>query len=229
MRRLMSWKLALLWTLCFGLAHSAMAQRPKRQKLMQNPKRIALVNAGAVDEDLFKKIHAHLESNLEVPVRSLSAPAGPTDDLLVQVRTWKALMTEDDVCFVVLANSARDVREYLLLAPDHRWAMVIANAVVPEDGDQNKYLWRLQRLCMRGVAFLFGMGFSPNARSVNAPCASLAELDMIGTNFDPPSHDKFLEEAMQRGLRPEVKEGPRRRRRKAAKSVPSTTEPSTAE
>ncbi len=200
MQRLKIWPLVFGVLLCAICVGNVSAQVTKKANVKPNSRRIALVNVGVVDDVAMEQIRKHMEQYLEVRVQAIKAEPDDTADLLIQLRSWKKLMTTDDIAFVAIVNSTTDVREYLLVAPDHRWAMVIANAVLPENGDSQKHLWRLQKLCMRSAGFLFGMGFSPNARSVMASYRSLDELDRMGINFDPPGQGEFSRLAREAGL-----------------------------
>jgi len=190
--------LAMMGLAVMAVAPAALAEEP-------GEKTIALINVGAVDNDTLEAVRAHLETFLMTKVRAVETQPDPTANLFDQGRKLIDLMTPEDVCFVALVAPANPIAEYSIVAPESRWALVNVNLLKPAEGAPDQFIFRLKKQAMRNIGFLFGIGYSKDPRGCNRPFVNLAELDQMGTTFDPKGFETYFEQATDLGLGRHIK------------------------
>jgi hypothetical protein len=83
---------------------------------------------------------------------------------------------------------------------DHPVVAINVRAMKEGDPAPEIFTQRCERQGLRAIGRILGLETSPNPQSVMAPYGNLAELDMIGRNFDPPWLIKLQEKARDAGV-----------------------------
>lgn len=204
----------LVLLLCLTVL-SVYAQTPSRT--------ITIINAAALDAEQMKELVAFLNTTLNLPLREISLEKLTETDMLSLGRSLAAKMTSNDVCFVALSPGREKGTEFMVAAPDNNWAVINVGALKAGGPKASVFVLRVERQVMRSLAFLFGVGYTPDPHGVNRPFSSVEELDTMGSNFPPPSTEAFYAEASQRGLSMLIRR-PTRRKPGSPSSVPSHRE-----
>ena len=164
-------------------------------------KSILLVNAGAINTQAMEEIRQFAEKSLLVPVRTIhradNAQKTPLS-LTALAQSCASLLTNNDVCLVVICKQPETVTETILVAPDQNWAAV--NVTPLKTKDNALFNKRAERQVMRAITALFGVGYSLDPHAVNKHIISVEQLDEMGRNYDPPSLDQFHKQAILRGM-----------------------------
>lgn len=181
-----------IWVLMLSVAARA-EEKPARRPA-------ALVAVGEVPAALVERVQAWAQENLAVPV-PVQEPRAESFENLDQAAEWAAgQLDERDLGWVVLLEPTGDATAHGMTRPDLRVSVVNVKAMRADNPDEETFARRMERQVMRGLGFLYGLEPSPNPQSAMTSYSSLAELDEIGRNFDPPWTRRFQELARDHGV-----------------------------
>ncbi len=169
-------------------------------------KAITLVNAGAVDASVLKRLRAYAEVQLRVPVRAVEKPdlAGE-GGLQALEKAAEQIKTDADVTLIVL-SAINDSDQHLTVFAEKGIALVNVRPLYTAESE--KFTLRVERQVMRAAAFAFGLESTPDPYCVTRDYRTLEDLDRMGRNFSPPWQGRFADEAAKRGLLAPAPEAP---------------------
>ena len=90
-----------------------------------------------------------------------------------------------------------------VLRPEQGVAIINVPAMQADGAADEKVQMRLERQVIRGICMLMGLESSPNPFSAMATYNTMAELDGIGRNLDPPWLVRLQKTALEKGLEPD--------------------------
>lgn len=167
--------------------------------LTPDEKTLAVLNAGAVEPAVMADVFAYLEQELNVGLRLADVPASErVEPSMVAGECIKQLKTTD-VGVLVLARLPLGAGS-VVAAPDDRWVVLNVTPLLPKDGAGELLSARLKKQALRAVALLTGVGFTLDVRAVNRSLLSVGDLDQYGSNYDPPSLERFNQLSESLGL-----------------------------
>ena len=158
-----------------------------------------ILNAAAVDAKTLEAVRIHAENELYVPALASEVPALNGADLPAIGKNAAELKKPQDVCLIVLSGMNPKLTQHVAIMTKEQVAVI--NVTALQTSDPVQLTRRLQRVTLRGVASLFGIGPDMDPRSVMCDYETLAELDKMGLNFSPPWMDMVREAAAKRGLK----------------------------
>ena len=189
-------KLSLMLCVLLG----AIACRSEEAKAPVAHKPAALVALGEVEPALMERLKNWAQDNLAVEVPLAPAETNAVESLQAAVDWGAKRVGESEVGLVVVVNPSGPVMNHGVYAEKERVAVVNVKAMKADDPDAEKLARRLERQVMRSLGLLYGLDMSPNPLSAMSHYGTLAELDQIGRNFDPPWLVKFQERAVELGI-----------------------------
>lgn len=167
--------------------------------LTPDEKTLAVINAGAVEPAVMADVFAYLEQELNVGLRLADVPASERVEPSMVAGECIKQLKATDVGVLVLARLPLGAGS-VVAAPDDRWVVLNVTPLLPKDGANDLLTARLKKQVLRAVALLTGVGFTLDVRAVNRSLLSIDELDQFGSNYDPPSQERFNQLADALGL-----------------------------
>jgi hypothetical protein len=166
------------------------------------PKRtpVAFVAVGDVDDAVVKDAQAWAESNLALPVAVLEKQPAGKGLLDEQGREVARLLKPGDLGLVALVWPEQDIAEHgVILLEEH---VVVVNMRAIRDGaaDETRYMWRAERLALRGIATIMGLEPCPDPHCVFGFYNARDQLDSMGRNFCPPCLMKIQQAYKAQGI-----------------------------
>lgn len=188
-------------------------------------KSIAILNASSLGEKEVEECRAHVERQLNVPVRAFAAQLSAGSTALVD--TASALIPKkgaNDVFLIALVEATNALSAHQAFLPSNGVAVV--NVAGVRTNDMAVTTRRVKQMIMRDAAFLAGLPPTPDPHCVTRRYKSLADLDSMGLNFSPPWQMKFKDEAAKKGLMPvRTREDLIKRRKAAAEKMKDMAPP----
>ena len=163
------------------------------------PAAVVLTNAdGALSEAELERVRTFAEQQLNVRVLAAggSLAAASLAEAVAQTDEIKAVRSPVEIVICELAGE----EEHILI--DAQAGLAAINTVPLKIDDAEKYARRVERLVMRAVGTLAGLGFDPDPFCVMHSYETVADLDRMGRNFSPPWQQKFARAAAEMGLEP---------------------------
>lgn len=164
------------------------------------PRSLVVTSMGPVSTQAVAHVAGWARTNLALPV-IVGAP------LAEQVKTIEeaiALGTQkrppQQVGLVILIQPQETSSAHGVLRPEHGVAIINVAAMQVDGAAAATVQARLERQVIRGICMLMGLESSPNPFSAMAVYSSLAELDSIGRNLDPPWLVRLQKAALEKGL-----------------------------
>ena len=180
--------------LAFLLASSlAGAQEPAARRP------IMLMKAGEIGQPLVDRLKQWVETELALPLPVAESLEPDDTSLEASAAAAAARLAPEDLGAIVLNTRAGGEEPHGIYRPDLR-VVVINVTDMREGADEETLARRLERQVIRGVGVLLGLSWSPNPESAMAAYTTLAELDQMGRNLDPPWLIKLQERARDLGL-----------------------------
>ena len=150
-------------------------------------KRIALVNVGGTDEPLFGRVLGQVNEVFHTTPKVLAPrKAVGSDSFDGELPPLEALVKDEIYCIVALIMAGEENDSYIAVYPNRKIAFVNARALMPADGDEEKYARRLEKETVRVVANLIGIPPAPDPRCATHAYRNDAGLDAKGNNLCPP-------------------------------------------
>ena len=179
-------KLIMLAHLSFGLSASMAVQH------------IIIVNAGCLDKAILEAVRSHAERELYVSVASTNISALTGNTMRDIGESAKNVRTSIESRLIVLGKPSQISSMHYAVMTNEQISVINVQAVNSED--IALFTRRLQRLSLRAVASLFGIGSDSDPFCVMHDYKTLDQLDRIGINFSPPWGEKFRQAAKAGGL-----------------------------
>ncbi|MFH0878713.1 MAG: hypothetical protein V2A34_03285 [Lentisphaerota bacterium] len=179
------------------------AQEPVQETapVKEEPKTLALVAVGQIDEQMVERVRKFAEDNIFFPVRILPARELFGNGLDNEGREAARSMDPRDVGLVALVMTEEDIPSHGVFLPKERVAVVNAKVIQPNPANDELYFKRLRKGTMRGYGLLLGMETCPNPQCCMAGYTTLEQLDSIGNNFCPPCYGKVEAACSAAGLK----------------------------
>lgn len=164
---------------------------------------LVVTSIGPVSTQWVAHVTGWARTNLALPVM-VGAP------LAEQVKTIEAAIAlgaqkrpQHQVGLVILIDPQEPSPAHGVLRPEHGVAIINVRAMQADGATAATVQARLERQVIRGICMLLGLESSPNPFSAMASYSSLAELDSIGRNLDPPWLVRLQKAALEKGLEPD--------------------------
>lgn len=168
----------------------------------KNP--IALVAVGNVDEAVVKDAQTWAQSNLALPVPVAEKQPMGKGLMDEQGREVAKLLRADDLGLVALVWPEDEIAEHGVILPEEHVVVVNMRAIKSGVVDDTQYMWRTERLVLRGIATLSGLEPCPDPHCVFGFYDSRDQLDSMGRNFCPPCLMKIQQWYRQQGISADI-------------------------
>ena len=169
------------------------------------PSGLAIAAVGEMPETHLERVRAFVERNTSMKTRVLEPSdesAGSLHDLMDALASRR---TPEHAALVFLYAGDDDFEEHYVYRYED--GIGIVNAALMRLDDEERYLRRLDKLTMRTIGLLFAVEKVPNPQSAMWTYNTMAELDAMGRNFDPPSLLRLQQRARERDI-PLIEESP---------------------
>lgn len=160
---------------------------------------VTIVNVGSLDTRLLESIRSHVEHELAVDVKVREMAPLKGGDLKEIGKKIAITKTTNEVCLIAFVTFPSNTAIHAAVMTNEQVAVI--NTLALSSVDTQKYVRRLQRWGIRGVAFLLGTGSDIDPHSVMFDYMTLDDLDNIGMNLSPPWANKYINAAKVRGLK----------------------------
>lgn len=184
-------KISLLLLVLLGI--SARAGEPAKV--------FAVTTLGAVDTQWVARATAWAVQNLALPVESV-APLGAevaTLEDAIQLATKRR--PAHQFGRIVLVRPQAESTAHGVLRPEQGVALINVAAMQADGASDEVVQRRLERQVIRAICMLLGLESSPNPQSSMCDYASLADLDALGRNLDPPWLLRAQKAAQEKGVK----------------------------
>lgn len=175
---------ALLFAGMAGCIHSALAND------------IKVINACGLDESVAAEAIAFCNDQLPFTLAYLSETLSCDDPAACQ-EAIQTLKTDADAALIGLIR-IENPDFHQSINTNRMTALINVTPLITVDPRQTT--WRIERMIMRSVAFLLGMGPSGVPHCVTGPVESADELDSISRNYFPLYTEKLSSRAAELGL-----------------------------
>jgi hypothetical protein len=162
-------------------------------------KYIMLANAAGIDTNVFEAIRSNTECELKVNVKALNLTPLKSKDLKETGKKDFFSKSKNEVCIVVFVTSYPNISDHAAIMTNEHVAVVNISALKAESFP--KFISRMKRWSIRGVAFALGVTPDIDPHGVMCDYSTLNDLDEIGMNFSPPSAEMFKKLALLHGLK----------------------------
>jgi hypothetical protein len=167
------------------------------EPVTRNP--VALVRAGAVEDEIVERVKSWAESQLAIPVPLAESMETKADSLNAVADEAAARVGPDDLGLIVLFQSETPVPNHGIFRPEQR-VVVVNVGLMREGADEEKFGRRMERQVIRGIGTLMGLELSPNPESAMCMYSTMEELDQMGRNLDPPWLYQLQQKAREFGV-----------------------------
>lgn len=167
---------------------------------------LTVINGAALDDALMSEVltfcNEQLPFTLATKTETLSCETPETCQ-----DTLEALKTETDAALIGLIR-LDDPDFHQAINTNRMIALINVTPLLTDDPRVSA--WRIERMIMRSVAFLLGMGPSGMQHCVTGPIESIEDLDQISRNYFPLYTEKLAKRAAEYGLetKPSIFEPP---------------------
>lgn len=192
-------KIWILSSIVAGLASLSLAQVPEVPAEPEAGRELMLASDGTVSSEVLEQIAGFAQANLSVVVEVMEVDptSGSLKDQLSACVF--ALPASRGAAVVLLAPKTPEDTQTLFLHDEGLAGVNVPR--VTEGAEESTAQRRLERLVMRGYAFLLGLGETPDPFSVMTPYAQPEDLDRMGRNHSPPDIRTFQMKAREAGYR----------------------------
>ena len=197
-RMMMTWVVLSLLAPVWTFGEEAAVVEPLQKEGM------AMVRIGAVDEALAERARLFAEENLHMRIEMLAPQEFSGESLDDAGRAVSGLVGKKYAGLVGLVAPAGTVGAHGVSLLEQRVVVINAKALEPQDGDQEKYGRRLERVVMRSCGMLMGLQSCPNPQCALWSYSTVEQLDEMSRNFCPPCQEKFVEIMKEKNVKEHV-------------------------
>ncbi len=171
------------------------------------PTGIVIAAVGDMPAAHMERVRSFVERHTRIATRLLEPQSASGEDFSEILDVLAHLRTPEHACVVFLYAEGDDFEEHAVYR--YESGVGVVNAALMKTEDEEQYLRRLEKLAMRSVGLLMGVEMVPNPQSAMWSYRTMAELDAMGRNFDPPSLMRLHDSARAKGIPLIEKQPPR--------------------